>query len=131
MITWMEKKRFVPAGITILLFFTIFYVSGLSFSGSGAGGQGNLWATIYHISIFFLLAIFLFISCLERRLESKRTALSISLLLIYALLDEAHQYFVPGRFSSLGDVFLDLTGVAFASLIYFIMVFFKIKFPKK
>jgi VanZ family protein len=33
----------------------------------------------------------------------------------WAILDEAHQYFVPGRFASLKDVAFDLLGIAMAA----------------
>ncbi|MDD5699613.1 MAG: VanZ family protein [Candidatus Nanoarchaeia archaeon] len=128
MISWLEKNKLVPFGITAFLFFAIFYVSGFSFpvSTTGVGPSGPL-ATIYHISIFFLLAIFLFISCLERKLEFRKIIPSILLVTIYAILDEVHQYFVPGRVCSLSDFFLDFTGIAFAVLIYFILIFLKTK----
>ena len=131
MISWLEKNRFVPLGITTFLFFVIFYVSSLSFSGSNIGGPSSPLATIYHLSIFFLLAIFLFISCLERKWEFKKIIPSIVLVVIYAILDEVHQYFVPGRFCSFGDFFVDFIGIAFAFLIYSTLIFFKIRFSKR
>ena len=132
MISWLEKNKLVSFGITISLFFAIFYTSSLSFSASttGVGPSGPL-ATIYHISIFFLLAIFLFISCLERKWEFKKIIPTILLVIIYAILDEFHQYFVPGRVCSLNDFFLDFIGIALAFLIYSILIFFKIKFSKR
>jgi VanZ family protein len=45
---------------------------------------------------------------------------SVIFSFFYAVLDEVHQVFVPGRSASLGDVFLDSVGIAFAFLIYFI-----------
>jgi VanZ family protein len=41
---------------------------------------------------------------------SRWLLLSILLVVIYALLDEYHQSFVPSRTASLGDSFIDMTG---------------------
>lgn len=131
MISWLEKNKLVSFGITIILFSVIFYISGLSFAASGKGEPAVIpLAEIYHISIFFLLAIFLFISCLERKWKPKKIILSILLVVVYAILDEIHQYFVPGRFCSLNDFFLDFTGIIFAVLIYSILIFSRIKFSE-
>ena len=40
---------------------------------------------------------------------------------LYAVSDEIHQYFVPGRFAALGDVIADILGVVI-SIIIFIQV---------
>ena len=69
---------------------------------------GNL----LHIPLFGGLA-FLWIKyfqCLgypERKL--KYAALMLSLL--YGISDEAHQYFIPGRFASFSDLLLNLVGI--------------------
>jgi len=39
-----------------------------------------------------------------------RVLLAVSLTVFYGMLDEAHQYFVPGREVSLGDLCADLVG---------------------
>mgnify|MGYP001606051789 CR=1 FL=1 len=124
MISWLEKNKWISWTITILIFVFIFYISSLSFPPPSAGPP-SITATLYHISIFFLLAIFLFISVLERKWGFKKIILSISIVAVYAGLDELHQFFVPGRFTSFSDFLLDFAGIAIASLIYFILIFKK------
>jgi VanZ family protein len=41
---------------------------------------------------------------------------------VYAILDELHQYFVPGRYMSLLDMGVDSLGILVASAIYFVRV---------
>ncbi|MGH7987123.1 MAG: VanZ family protein [Candidatus Binataceae bacterium] len=43
---------------------------------------------------------------------------ALALCVCYALLDEAHQIFVPGRTASLYDVALDSTGALFSRFLY-------------
>ena len=39
---------------------------------------------------------------------------------IYAISDEIHQFYVPGRSSDIGDVVADIVGIIFVVFIYFI-----------
>ncbi len=121
MISWLERNKKVSWTITIIIFLIIFYLSSRKFAPS-IGVSLNILAILYHISIFFLLAIFLLISVLERKWEFKKIVSSILIVTIYAGLDELHQYFVPGRFTSFSDFLLDFNGIIFASLIYLILI---------
>ena len=125
MIGWFEKNKGVSFAITLWIAFTIFYISGLEIIPS-PGLKINIIPLIYHFSAFFFLAIFLFISLLDRKWDSKKIISSITLLALYAILDELHQSFVPGRVTSINDFLLDFNGIVFASLFYFIFIF-KIK----
>ena len=63
-----------------------------------------------HFSLFFILELILF-------LTFKNIRLSFFISLGYALLDEFHQYFVPGRSCELRDVLIDISGCILAILI--------------
>ncbi len=120
MIQLLERNRIIPRTITFAIFIFIFYISSLQFGPAIA--VVDISSVLYHIFVFFLLTIFLFISVLNRKWETKKITIGMLVLITYAALDELHQFFVPGRSSSLGDLFLDLIGMAFASLLYFIMI---------
>ena len=122
MISWLERNRVVSWAITSLIAIFIFYVSSIVFEPSPQPSQTPLLPIIYHISIFFFLAVFLFISSLDRKWNFKKILSAITIVSIYAVLDEIHQYFVPGRFSSMNDFFLNFSGIVFASLLYFVMI---------
>jgi VanZ family protein len=121
MIEWFEKNKGVSFAITLWIAFTIFYISSLEITPS-PGLNVNLFSTIYHMTAFFFLAIFLFVSLLNRKWDSKKIIFSLILLSLYAILDELHQHFIPGRVTSFSDFLLDFNGIAFASLIYFILI---------
>lgn len=114
-----EKYSWISWAITFLIAAFIFYISSISFE-PGSFGFG-LKPIIYHMGIFFLLAIFLMIS-LVRGKNGGLIALAIILAGGYAFSDELHQYFVPGRDASLFDIFLDGVGILFATLIYWIRI---------
>ncbi|MCK5449317.1 VanZ family protein [Candidatus Pacearchaeota archaeon] len=119
MISWFEKQNLASWIVTVLIGIIIYYVSSLEFGG-GYGGS-NLQAMIYHLGAFFFFGLFLMISSVR----GKRKIFFIFAILlsaIFAILDELHQYFVPGRYCSMGDVFLDSVGVVFAFLIYSILI---------
>jgi len=121
MISWFEKHSKLSWIITILIAFIIFYLSTLSFtSGIGAGDLTSLRSIVYHIVIFFVLSLFLFISLLKGKGNSQKFFFSILILISYGILDEIHQFFVSGRFCSILDVGFDSIGILFAFMIYLI-----------
>ncbi len=71
-----------------------------------------------HFTIYFILGIFS--TLLFGEFTSKPKSIfkrSILLCLLYAVSDEIHQYFVPGRACRIMDVMIDTTGGALASAI--------------
>lgn len=121
MIRWLEKKSFAAWVIVFLLAGIIFYVSSLSFEDYSSQKKSGVNAVIYHISIFFIFSFFLMLALVRGR-DKRFFIVGILGAIGYGIIDEIHQYFVPGRASSLGDVFLDSVGVIFAFMIYFILI---------
>lgn len=125
MISWFERHNKISWIITACIACTIFYISSLSFAGGGSS-IGNYKATLYHIGIFFFLALFLAIS-LAKGKNKKSIILSVLIAVIYGALDEFHQSFVPSRNSSIKDIYLNSFGILLASAIYLIKLKFKTK----
>ena len=69
---------------------------------------------IAHFSIYALCGILLICLMLTFRIKNIiRIGISFSLGLIYAISDEIHQSFIPGRSAQLTDVLIDTSGVIF------------------
>ncbi|MFH1643895.1 MAG: VanZ family protein [bacterium] len=114
MINWLEKYNKLSWGITIFGAVMIFYLSSIKMFGLGEKGT-NLISMIYHICAFFCFSFFLFISV---RKINHIFVLAIIVSIFYAVLDEIHQIFVPGRFCTFLDFALDSVGILLASVIY-------------
>ena len=82
-----------------------------------------------HVTEYFILAL-LTISLLKEYTKKERTILlsSIIFCFIYAMTDEYHQSFVPGRSSLFRDVLIDTSGSLIALLGYY---FYLKKFTTK
>ena len=117
MINWFEKHNITSFCIVLLIAILIFYVSSIQFPPSSSGTGNSIKATLYHISVFFLLASFLLISLVQGK-KRELVMLSVFIAIIYGILDELHQFFVPGRGSSISDVFLDSFGIFIALTLY-------------
>ena len=113
------KKRIASLLIFILIAIEIFWFSSLP--GGGGGGVGGSWPSrIYHFTIFFLLNFFLLASIKPgKKLKFKQIMLALFLSLIYAILDEVHQMFVPFRGPGVSDVLTDTAGIFFSILVSF------------
>ena len=81
-----------------------------------------------HIFIYFILGILMFNVVKDFPLSKKRVVLlSILLVLLYAVTDEFHQSFVPGRSAELRDVLIDTTAGVVGAMIYYFMAKFDLR----
>jgi hypothetical protein len=116
MISILEKNRWLAIVLTIVCAFLIFYISSITFpTGSGKPSQV---ATIYHFTAFSYLTLFLVISLTKGKPSKSLIIIGILLAIIYGILDEIHQLFVPGRFASNKDVLIDSFGIILTALAY-------------
>lgn len=111
-----EEENKLSWFITFVGFGLIFYISSLTF-GSGEGGLG-IMSYLYHLLSFFFVALFFFICVFRGKFNFKIFSLSFLVLISYAILDEFHQYFVPGRVCCIEDVLIDSLGILFAFIVY-------------
>ncbi len=119
-ISWLEKNSSVTWLIVTFIAVTIFSFSSLSVQPSTEESLLVL-PIIYHFTIFFFLAFFLFIASVKGKYK-RVFILVIIMSLLYAGLDELHQSFIPFRDASLFDVYTDAAGIAIAFLLYYISI---------
>ena len=120
MLNYLEKNKAIPIAITILIALTIFYLS--TFKSVPAGiltSKINL-AYVYHFGIFLLFTFFLTIWVKgNNKLNLKYFLIIFLISIFYAISDEIHQIFVPGRFGSVTDFLIDGIGSMFSVVVYF------------
>lgn len=69
------------------------------------------WQTLLHIPAYFVLALLWWRTLRTRKWPIGAAAgTAVILAGLYGVLDEVHQYFVPGRFLSLTDLGMNLIG---------------------
>jgi len=119
---WFEKHYKLSSLITVFGAVAIFYMSSLTFEG--VSYTTNINSILYHFFAFFFFASFLYISSLKGKKKYSFLILALIISLLYAILDEFHQFFVPGRNSSIVDFFIDSLGIMLASMIYAIRIEF-------
>jgi len=120
MIAWLEKNYYVSFVITVIIGVVIFYLSSQTF-GTGTGTGGGYLSILYHIFAFFFFALFLLFYAVRGKYKSL-LILVVLISVVYGMLDEFHQYFVPGRHFSIFDMMLDSTGILLASVLYFLRI---------
>lgn len=119
MIKWFEKHSLFSWIIVLALAIIIFYLSSLSFQYGAPGPDWRIKPFLYHLTIFFLLSFFLTISLIKGQLKNKKLIfLALTISVLYAITDEIHQLFVPGRYCSISDILTDSAGIFSAGLIY-------------
>lgn len=77
------------------------------------------WDKLLHMSVYFLLTILIQIAIAANKpnwSNKKIAAVSVIMALMYALSDEIHQYFVPGRVCDIWDFAADAMGIALSMI---------------
>jgi len=64
-----------------------------------------------------MLALLLYFSFLKSGVKKYLLLISLVFAVIYGISDEVHQYFVPGRIASIGDVIADSFGALIGSIL--------------
>jgi VanZ family protein len=90
----------------------------------GFNWQDKLFHAIEYAILGFLLRRALVFQA-NQFIRENAGWLTILIGSIYAISDEIHQFFVPGRSSDIGDVAADIIGIIIIILIYFIGKQFK------
>lgn len=75
-------------------------------------------SVIYHFTAFSYLTLFLLISLTKGKPSKSLIIVGILLAIIYGILDEIHQAFVPGRFPSHNDIIVNSFGIILTGLAY-------------
>jgi VanZ family protein len=108
MLKEINKEKVFYAATTLLIAIIIFYAS--TITGTGLESPKFNLSVIYHFGIFFMFTFFLTLLLKDKRLNKKKILIILLISLVYALSDEFHQLFVPGRFASIADALIDLGG---------------------
>lgn len=112
-------KRWLPAILLMVVIFVLSSVPGQNINEAGLGNDS------YHITGHFL---FFFVLYLAFYRATASLGLSLLLTIIYAVIDELHQMYTPGRASSLKDIITDTAaGITAGALIWSLYP----KLPKK
>ncbi|MBN2111268.1 MAG: VanZ family protein, partial [Methanosarcinaceae archaeon] len=89
---------------------------------------------IAHVFLYFGLGIFLhltFRSSDSRILRKYAAPFAIFIGILYGISDEIHQMYVPGRTSSIHDLYADGIGVTIAQLVFIMLLLIGLNSRKK
>ena len=70
-----------------------------------------------HIFVYFLMGVFSFGAVCERKNIWLRPFIALIICYAYAVFDEFHQYFIPGRAAEFTDTLIDAIGLVTAIVI--------------
>ncbi len=120
MIRWFERHYKISFVIFLVVALFIVYISSKPYDPVPKI-KIPLKPVIYHLGVFFLLALFLMMSmCRGKNIDW--IFFSVIFAVFYAITDELHQFFIRGRAASSFDIFLDSVGALFAFMIYMVSV---------
>ena len=78
----------------------------------------NMVRVLAHFTIFFILGQLWYIALRARNISTSRAAvMAFGICFGYAMFDEGHQFFIPGRACDMKDVMVDSAGAGIAIII--------------
>lgn len=114
-------KYFISRWVPVLLWAVVIFIASakskpyqaLLASTLGSSGRDELLGRFLHAGEYAVLAALMARALVWRsKLRFSLLAAALGLAALYALSDETHQLFVPGRSFELRDLALDITGAA-------------------
>lgn len=110
-----KNTRFLSWILAIIWAAAIFYFSSIPNPPQPFTGDELftlILTTTEHVIEYFILGFLLFHAFKENRRRSLEKAFTLAILaaFIYAITDEIHQYFVPGRMADIRDLTADYIG---------------------
>ncbi len=117
--------KILPA---ITLAIIIFYFSSLSnpYPTTPPKGTSLFLNPILHVCEFGALSFLIFFGLFPK----VKSVYLISLSILYAFLDEVHQYFVPYRYFDFYDIVFDTLGIILGYFAYFLLGLVKERFRR-
>lgn len=103
-----DKNKWSYLVMTLILAVVIFYASTIK-TAAGVPTGLNLSA-FYHFGVFFMFTFFLFLTVKKEKIDVSILLLVFMFSIFYAISDEIHQLFVPGRLASIKDLLVDGAG---------------------
>ena len=116
---WMRVPRPVRALLPLLGMAVLWWSSSRELNSTPVTWQGSLYHNSLHLIAYALLAIAVWLALPRRHAERLRVRLWLcawAFALLYGIVDEIHQGYVPGRASTISDVGSDAVGAAFGLL---------------
>ena len=80
-----------------------------------------------HFTLYFILGLLVISFLKEFGLSRKSIIISIIVVLLYAVSDEIHQTFIPGRSGEVLDVLIDTIGGTLSTVLYYLIYKRRIK----
>jgi len=121
----MEKAiKFIEDNTHYVLLLIILVAIQINFFSSlpGTTPIGPGWAiipTLYHFFIFFALnLLILFYVIGNKKVTLAKVFFSVLISVIFAIVDELDQLFIPLRFAGIKDVLVDFAGILFSVFVY-------------
>jgi VanZ family protein len=74
-----------------------------------------------HFTLYFILGLLVISFLKEFGLSRKSIIISIIVVLLYAVSDEIHQTFIPGRSGEVLDVLIDAIGGSLSTVLYYLI----------
>ena len=93
----------------------------------------SVFRTVAHGIVYFILGVFATnVSVAFKVMVWHKWVYSTAFCFVYALSDEIHQAFVPGRAFQVGDIFVDTVGsfIGIATFVFIVTMIFKIRKDK-
>jgi VanZ family protein len=106
--------------ITLTYMGLIYFLSSLS--GDRLPGLSHGLDKIVHTCVYAVLSFLYFHSLSSSGIKRHCFLIALLLTSIYALSDEFHQYYVPGRYASIGDLIADFIGAFIGSSLASVMI---------
>jgi len=116
-----EKNKFILVHLPLICYWIILFIATTlpAQRVPKTGINDKIEHLLGYFLLTFLLSNSIYFQNTQKKIKRFPVIASLSIVAFYGMVDELHQYFIPGRFCDFYDWTADVTGALIAGLLYF------------
>ena len=118
-----NRNKFISVYLPLIIYWLILFAATTlpAQAVPKTGISDKIEHLLGYFCLTFLLSNLLYFQNKKEKIKKFPITAALIIVAFYGVVDELHQYFIPGRFCDINDWIVDVIGAVIAGLLYFFL----------